>query len=557
MALIKTSNLFIDPKTKDTEHGFYIHLKPENVGKGRYRPYRNKIAGINPYQALSKARNQALSVVLSQLGSQVMQSFKGLTKDQKDIINLAFSSLSESDIILASLDEAMRDTFENTINQKLLSSVMTQEKDLAEKINGKDIKLMNLIKGTEDSFHDLDELISIIQKTLQLFKGDVGRKLAKLIVITEEERKNQSIQDYSTRVQQALQDFILENDKKGAGLSKQENLHIANQLLNLVNNLKSLPQDYQLNKLRPKDKPADKGGYREDESYIKGFKTLIFNNVFSTGFAEVAAAKMDKKAISELSDAILKSVSISNIKLIGENKVTATYTNYFGEVVGESKREASQKTDIKTTLKNLYFSFLENSNSLTMEVGISNKFYKNEDFYGSLPDDELSLSFSSGGAGSLNQAINALAAGNPTLKYIAYNVYGHGTQLVDCFEELKKAILLRQILTLFSSRNLKKDFASVFFVNGYVVTIYEIIRILINKINNNLQDIEEITKLKNVKGLAVHTIKEEYDADNGYGGFEEAVYRGAEQRWNEVHQGAKNVSLEAKMNVAKILQFRK
>ena len=108
---------------------------------------------------------------------------------------------------------------------------------------------------------------------------------------------------------------------------------------------------------------------------------------------------------------------------------------------------------------------------IKMNIGISSKFYTGTSFLGNLSDDKLKGKFSSGSGGTVKEALLNIFP-NSGERYVVYNFLVHSQYT----REINNLLATRQLLRLFSSSGIDKDFSQYMLINGKVVSMWQIVR---------------------------------------------------------------------------------
>lgn len=523
------------------DKGLYVHLHSRNLGKGYPRKGRQKeqqITGDNVKNIFINYRTQVQDALLKQLKRQVISSLKKkdgtqLSDKELELINEAFDKTSPSEY-LKQLDEQLKPLFEKQVNKELIASVHEQYNNL-----NSDVVFSKLVDSAETSCEELDKLLTIISDTARLFKGK-GRNLATCLLTAKKQKtkngENPNFDEKIANVYSALNDFI--QKENGTALNIKGAREVAKQIQRSLNKI----QELRINK---------EG--KTLKELTRSLGVSLNNNLFATYFGEWAGAKVKKLGKNEAN-------RIVSTIITGDKKVTATYYDADGNI--SNPKESSgwsqqQKTDFILNTDNIIFKIGENEFETYFSIGVSNKFYrtKNLDAAGSSKMQDYEF----GGGGSLNEAVTALTIGHVKEMYIAYNLIQHPTKkLAPGFQEFKRTLIMRQLLTFFSSRN-KEDFAQLFLLNGQVVSIYEI---LMNVFENNKDILEgkegtssiiesdergnSIIKLsEDIKGMSPPVY---YDEDS--------AFKGGLERNERVHTYMKNKKLQGVIRLNNLLAAR-
>lgn len=491
--------------SKEASKGYelYIHLHAQNVGKGYHSHGERKgETDSNLVNKFKASRETVKRASLNQLKTNFLNSVS-LNDRESELINQIMSN--DENEMLSNLDQAIRPIFEKNIPSKLMTELMQQEYNLAQ------IDYNQLFASKAKSFETLNEIINIINTTAKLF-GTQGKALADYLTLAQENKNSKGIMSLSNNVLKQLKAFQKQS-LEGNALDIKGIQTVASQLESTISLIKNIYSG----KIMPKDIAAS-------------VATSLENNLFSTAFAEWGAAKATSLASSEAEKIVTE--------VVGQNKGTMSYYDPSGRYVSSGHRVGQNKVDIST--KNVSVHFNESQDSITMDIGISNKFYKTQGFKGL---NKKSISISTGSGGTINQALTAIFGnGSSYLKYLVYNTIAYGNYFPQAFQELKRLVTVRQVLTLLSSRS-KDDFAQVFYINGHVVTIYEIMSGLLN----NMDNAQEILSLSGFTPVFSKDI----------GAEEDTPIHGSLVRSAYVHQKLKEKTISGDLHLTKLLILRK
>lgn len=480
----------------------YIHLHAKNVGRGYKGTEGEKGKSDSAITSFLQAhRENVKTATMTQAKNQFISSLSDPGMDEIDFINRMFNK-DDGEEFLQTLDKELRNVFENTIPTELLRNVMIKEQELS-KINYGLLK-----KRGEESFNTLGQILNIISNTAVEF-GSTGALLAEYLTLSNYKGKK-TVTGLSNYVLEALKSFQ-ETELEGSELDINGINSVVEQLKRSIILIKNIYKG----EIKPKN-------------ISKTVATSLENNLFATQFAEWGAAKATDIALSKATNAV--------VSVVGENRGTMAWFDKKGRYVGSGSKEGQNKVDILT--EGIKISISETINALKMNVGISNKFYRTQGFNGL---NKKSVTISGGGGGTVNQAINAIAGSNSMLKYYMYNTVAYGNYFSNAFQELKNLIIARQVMTMFSTRS-QSDFAQVFYINGYVVTIYEII----NQLFSNIDSLSNIITLQGMTPVYEGAIGDE----------ENTLADGAYKRSQDVRLALKKQGISGELHLTNLLATR-
>lgn len=196
------------------------------------------------------------------------------------------------------------------------------------------------------------------------------------------------------------------------------------------------------------------------ELSAKGLSILIVNGIISTSIAEGLGFIMSGKANSILYKTILQAVGTQQVTVKSDSNKDIKITG---------------KTDVRAKNVNITLEALDNNQNgadINMNIGISSKFYTSQQFQNL---ENTSLIIKSGSGGSVKEALNAIFSDDIS-RYLAYNYMTHN----EYQQQLNDLIIKRQLLRLFATAGANTDFAQFIFINGQIVSIWDIVQYVLN-----------------------------------------------------------------------------
>lgn len=197
----------------------------------------------------------------------------------------------------------------------------------------------------------------------------------------------------------------------------------------------------------------------KNELTAQGLSTLLLNGIVSTSIAEGLGFAMSGKAGSVLYNSILETVGTKAVTVQSDSK----------------KIKITGKTDVQAKGVSISLNATDtgiDGGKINLNIGISSKFYTGQGFKDL---NNKSVSISSGSGGTLKQALDSIFS-DSTSRYLAYNYITHDQYV----EQLNDLIAKRQILRLFATAGSKEDFSQFMLINGYVVSIWDIVQYVLN-----------------------------------------------------------------------------
>lgn len=186
----------------------------------------------------------------------------------------------------------------------------------------------------------------------------------------------------------------------------------------------------------------------------EGMSRLLLNNLTSTAIAEGLGFLNSAKALGVVHNKFITTVGTQQVKdQVNNTRVTG-------------------KTDVQlggVSISSLVTDFGDSGANITIDIGISSKFYTGQQFKDLTSGSVPNVTISSGSGGSLKTALDTIFQ-TDWERYLAYNYMAHQQYQL----EINDLIIKRQILRLFASAG-REDFVQFMFINGEIVSIWEII----------------------------------------------------------------------------------
>lgn len=202
--------------------------------------------------------------------------------------------------------------------------------------------------------------------------------------------------------------------------------------------------------------------------------------IFNTGFAEAISGQIKKTAYVSIAG------GIKNVKLTGADTTQIALTNTLGQFQKYIGDPSAGKADV--IFPNLKIQLKEEGSKqfkqISINIGISDKFYKGAKFPGVSAIKEKSSKFSSGAGGKLTTILELIFGNDIRHLYLSYNVLAHGPKIPAAQQALEDIIVKRNLIYSFSARG-TSDFAQFMFINGQIVSIWDIILSFENFVNKS------------------------------------------------------------------------
>lgn len=423
-------------KTLQDGNTYYIHLNQAHIGANHskdqnfYATYNVQRANVRA--ALKKQYVQLLNSSLSNTDLQTLEAVLNLKEDE----------------LLDAINEETKKKLQEVVNDSALQV-------LHQTVNNYDLSghlRKAIISQNKTNLNQLQQVFEIIAEVLKLFDGGpaIGAALLTVVQGGTSRAKIGGKLLAATSTTGILTTLLNQ-------YAQQENYNVISyqslkSAISLLNNI-----GYAL-----KHGQFKSGGKNKTALTSKGFASLILNNLVSTSMAEGLAICSSQKAKQVFGEEVIRSLTGK------EGVVVQQDYNQYKKITG--------KADMK--LKNTYISLDVQdqgrySANIQMNIGISSKFYAGQKFNSS--PSSLGGIYSSGSGGSLAQAIRT-SWGYANDIYLVYNKITHQQDT----EEINSILATRQLIRLFSSADLKHDFANFMVLNGQIISIWDMIQYTLN-----------------------------------------------------------------------------
>lgn len=426
---------------------FYIHYNNINIGSRGIQQsydvisnYAKKRTSIN-----TTLKNQYKRLLNANLNGETIKTLsQAMEVNQNEMLSILNEGLIEH--ILSNVDAS--DIY--SLNEIVGNKILTKQNfsGMADEINGE-----------AGNVFSTSYVLEVLSNAVELIEGAYGDSGALAALILDSLNNSKTTTQIGQKMNAALSQYLANND--GAVYHSQTIIKLANALSNLAFVLQQ-------------------GSFKKNKKVTsKNLARLIQQNIISTNIAEGIVLNAFGKGLDTIKTTFLQT---------GTQTVKANGLNLFNEWSPYGQRLISMiknktlKVIRKADLQSDNLSFKVHSLSgeggfakdIELNVGISAKFYSSQPFANA--KNKITGSFKSGKGGSL---ANAVATVWPIAaeRYFIYNYIAHDMYT----EEIKSLILQRMIIRLFSSAGgAKQDFAQIIFLNGYIVSVWDLVQYVMN-----------------------------------------------------------------------------
>lgn len=418
---------------------YYIHRHIESIGKA------SKGARMGDGQLAEifwNYRNQAYQAVKTQYRSLFKTSIvKEETSQQAlDIIEAAMSSDKLMTKISSNMGKALKEALPVSKMRQLMKVYLN--------LNNIDFNKMEAGLARQ-RLAQFDKFLQTLYSACLLIKNkQTGIRLGQLLLNVTSGRGNSTRYRVGTNLLAALDQ--MKREMEGMTLSRLDVSQIEKisfQLETIANFLKS-------------------------NSNINSLSNY-FPNLFSQGFAEAISAQLTNTVILKVKQEINKA------KLVGKQDVRIAYYDEKGLFKEMNDDPASGKADV--IFPNVQFHMKKNGKvtaqgfSLTISLGVSDKFYKTNKFPGIVQLRKEGQKFSGGGSGQFIRMLKSTIGENIRTLYLAYNTLAYQDSLSLASRALQEVVSIRGLVNFFAARGGQPDFAQYMFINGQVIPIWDVI----------------------------------------------------------------------------------
>lgn len=483
---------------------FYIHQHAECVGRATDKAAVSdgllaKKFSAQKGAAISAAKNYYQTLFLD-----------NLNLSEEDLLLLRGAFEEDLEQVIKTIDNQVKTQMNKVMDRSSL------EKLMAIQINSAIAARELLNPKSKQSLQAFNNIVNSLADASELINSPLGSDLA-ILLRHSTYKKNMGIAQMGQKLYDAVDKFsktkkVLEvNDKR---------------INQVIKSLKTMSSTLIKNKTTAKKKSLTEDNIVD-----------VIDSVFNPGFAEAIASQVKETAKFSLEDAL--------IDLTGTKSYHGQLTDSQGKIVGKDRQKSAGKVDFKLENVKIDLTYGEeasNNSIINMNIGISNKFYRSLGF-SSGQEKIPNITFGSGSGGTLKEAINAIFDGERD-RYLVYNVLAHQNSLDGAAAALNDLILTRQINRLFATRGGNKDFAQYIFVNGEVVSVWQ----LIEYAANNFVGTSSSQSLKKDAQALSLSIPGRPDIINA------GQIRDAKERCKQVNSFINSSTIAAHIHVNKLIQ---
>lgn len=469
--------------------GFYIHLHQKHIGAMMtHKP--------SPMDSLVRTfvnqKNNAKAAIKNEYKELFIETVDEKSKE-------AITALFEDNDNIDKMDKVLYQYFKEGLDSQTVQNIISAQKD----INwGDSSNFKKILQQNSKKWEGFDSLLEGLAKGVELLNQTDGPSIAAVLRNAQKKGTLGGVGRELERELQKKEAKINNTTIQGKNLQKAvDNLKL------LASRLATGDTSGQLKENRKKDSPLT----------IEFLKSSIDRNFFSTILGESSAMNFEKAATTvagiTIEDA-LNSIS-STGKDTTKSFITSIKGSYAGNVTQGDKKQGKADIkfkNVKLTLEDFFPS--PYSGQITLSIGLSNKAYKTLTLGkdGTITNNSLVT----GGSIKITDVFNMLT-NHARIKYLGYNVLAwtsdsapsalkdNAPDLKPALTALQDALFIRSIIHIFSARG-KQDFANFMYINGQLVSIWDII----NRVSKQKDGIATTSTMKNSGQGVIYSIPGRY-----------------------------------------------
>ncbi len=438
---------------------YYIHAHLNKIGAMN----NGGTSQFNQLESLfAKSRNNAIKASKKHYTNLLINS---MSPESQNLLNSLSQNNQEQ--LITNMNNALTEVMKNNLPKTVIDNLIEAQKDALD-LNEEMKKIINESKFQRQLIL-VDKILSIIQTACESLEndGENGYKVALIGFLTSMRDPNNNfksrreIGNKMTEDLNKLSSQIIEiSNRPGANVVSQA------EVTQVVSTLNSLAKSLETGKTN-KNEPIT------EQSLIR----TLTNYIIPVGFGEATGLAIHNIKTDTLNFEISK--ILKDLESSGQRRTKIAFTNSRGNYVTKDQEQvflgqkSAGKADIK--LKNTKLSFIYNGKqqTLTFDLGISNKLYTNATINGEFSSD---AKISSGQGLTLGRAIDTTFS-TLNLRYLAYNTFAfqNYSSIKPALGALQDVIFQRNIVNLFGARGID-DFAAILLINGKPVALWDIIQ---------------------------------------------------------------------------------
>lgn len=455
---------------------YYIHLHKQNIGKlssswgsnieGFIQSHQQDVITATKMQYKEHFLKSALNgqeSVLSTIGTYIdLVQDDNFNKLVQQIENQVSKTITNQ---LRNSSTELSQTYQDIYSQSLRVSERVNSMVTGLTKDNKDIGALNF-----------QDMLEAIQKSIELLSSYEGASYLLAAIDNNKTLKGTqghglaSMGQVLTRV---VKNFQEEASKNGCQVDPAIE-GIAKQLKNTANLLK---------------KSSGKSLKQQNnvDSVIKSLSTSINNVLMSTNIGEAAQGLVTYRALQSVYNGV-------------EGPFLSGTKSYYNPITNQ---KIVGKTD--WSVQGIPMKIEWDSNEgleFTMNLGFSGKLYNNIPII--QKPGNIKGYFEAGSGGSLKEAFQTIFGNNVDGQYIARNLIAHpiGENSTGALA-LQDLIMKRQILRLISTSGANEDFSQLIFVNGEILSVYEIMNYVLEHYMGRSLSMQKDTRTQQGIGLSI------------------------------------------------------
>lgn len=472
------TRIYYDNDYKLFQDNYYIHKHQKNIGR-MVSGYENDEKGMpvqtitNFFFDLKQSANQA---ILTQYKSLFKNNIKNVSADTLILLNQTFKDNAN----ITEINRQMQEALSQMLRTDKVAQIMKYQQNINWDVAQIDKAINQGMTKEKNYLEALNSMLDNIAKAVTVLNTK-GNIVAAILIDAKNNIKNNNITNFSQLGEEILlklkaKELELFGERNNDNILKVPPRTIASQqLFEVMDSLEKLAARFKTKTVSGKINKGDS----ITGQYIKDFVDRQF---FSTILGETVAAGINSSVQTNFSITVAN--SIKNIKGTGRKTVEFEYTDEFGHYDNTYPKGLARqgKSDIRfdNVKLDLGYIFGNDSGSVTMGFGISNKAYKTLDMTG----EDLKHAYVRGGSMSIGTILGMLTR-EEKIKYLSYNTFAWssnsapsqnpGKDMSSPLSALQDAMFTRSIVYMFGSRG-RSDFANFMLINGKLVSLWEIIQ---------------------------------------------------------------------------------